>query len=92
MNESSVDGEEVEHIADLARIDLDEQERERYADQFADILSYFETLEAVPVVEDNPELVNVMRDDEIRESLAQAEALANAPDEESGYFRGPDVS
>jgi aspartyl-tRNA(Asn)/glutamyl-tRNA(Gln) amidotransferase subunit C len=92
MSESGVDPEEVAHIADLARVDLADDEPAAFAEQFADILAYFETLDEVPEVESEPELTNVMRPDEVRESLRQEEALANAPDAEDGFFKGPPVS
>jgi aspartyl-tRNA(Asn)/glutamyl-tRNA(Gln) amidotransferase subunit C len=60
--------------------------------QFADILSYFDALDDVPDVEAEADLVNVMRADEVREGLSQAEALQNAPETEDGYFEGPSVS
>jgi aspartyl-tRNA(Asn)/glutamyl-tRNA(Gln) amidotransferase subunit C len=87
-----VDDEEVRHVASLARVDLDEEEVERFAEQFGDILEYFEALEEVPEVEREEELTNVMRPDEIREGLSQEEALRNAPETEDGYFKGPKVS
>ena len=87
-----VDDEEVRHVASLARVDLDEEEVERFAAQFADILEYFEALEEVPDVDADAELANVMRPDEVREGLTQAEALRNAPETEDGQFRGPRVS
>ena len=92
MSESAVDPEEVAHVADLARVDLDDEELEVFAEQFADILAYFETLDEVPEVDSEPDLTNVMRTDEVEESLSQAEALANAPDAEDGFFKGPRVS
>ena len=92
MTEPVVDPEDVSHVADLARVDIDEAELDRFTDQFADILGYFETLEEVPEVDSDSELVNVMRPDETRESLSQEEALQNAPDSEEGYFKGPKVS
>jgi aspartyl-tRNA(Asn)/glutamyl-tRNA(Gln) amidotransferase subunit C len=92
MSESAVDPEEVAHIADLARVDLDDDELAVFAEQFADILAYFETLDEVPEVEREPDLTNVMRTDEVEASLSQAEALANAPDSEDGFFKGPRVS
>ena len=87
-----VDDEEVRHVASLARVDLDEEEVERFAAQFADILEYFEALEEVPDVDADAELANVMRPDEVREGLTQVEALRNAPETEDGQFRGPRVS
>jgi aspartyl-tRNA(Asn)/glutamyl-tRNA(Gln) amidotransferase subunit C len=92
MSESAVDPEEVAHIADLARVDLADDELEAFAEQFADILAYFETLDEVPEVESEPDLTNVMRADEVEASLSQAEALENAPDAEDGFFKGPRVS
>jgi len=92
MSETSPGPEEVRHVADLARVGLDDEEVERFTDQFADILDYFETLDEVPEVEREAELANVMRADEVRESLSQDEALANAPETEDGYFKGPNVS
>jgi aspartyl-tRNA(Asn)/glutamyl-tRNA(Gln) amidotransferase subunit C len=88
----TVDEEEVRHVASLARVDLDEEEVDRFTEQFADILEYFEALDDVPEVEREAELANVMRPDEVREGLTQEEALRNAPETEDGYFKGPKVS
>jgi aspartyl-tRNA(Asn)/glutamyl-tRNA(Gln) amidotransferase subunit C len=92
MSETPVDEAEVRHVADLARVNLDDDEVEEFAAQFADILSYFDALDEVPEVEAETDLVNVMRPDETRECLSQEEALANAPETEDGYFKGPRVS
>ncbi|MFB6298027.1 MAG: Asp-tRNA(Asn)/Glu-tRNA(Gln) amidotransferase subunit GatC [Salinirussus sp.] len=92
MSESGIDPETVAHVADLARVDLAESEAEAFADQFADILAAFDSLDEVPDIEREPELTNVLRPDEPRESLDQSEALRNAPETEDGYFRGPRVS
>jgi len=78
-------------VASLARVDLGEEEADRFAEQFADILASFETLDEVPEIESDPDLTNVMREDEVRESLSQDEALQNA-DSEAGFFKGPKVS
>ena len=88
----TVDDEEVRHVAKLARIDLDDEEVERFTGQFAEILDHFEALDDVPEVDPDPELANVMRPDEVEAGLTQAEALRNAPETEDGYFKGPNVS
>ncbi|QLG26463.1 Asp-tRNA(Asn)/Glu-tRNA(Gln) amidotransferase subunit GatC [Halorarum halophilum] len=88
----AVDPAEVHHVAELVRVDLTDEEAASFAEQFTDVLSYFEALDEVPEVEDEPDLVNVMRTDEVREGLDQEEALANAPESEGGYFKGPRVS
>jgi aspartyl-tRNA(Asn)/glutamyl-tRNA(Gln) amidotransferase subunit C len=92
MSDSVVDPDEVRHVASLARVDLADDEVDRFAGQFADILAYFETLDEVPEVESEADLTNVMRPDEERESLDQDDALQNAPDSEEGFFKGPKVS
>ena len=89
---AAVDDEEVRHVASLARVDLEEREVERFADQFADILGYFEALDDVPDIEGEADLANVMRPDEVREGLTREEALSNAPETEDGQFKGPRVS
>lgn len=92
MSEPAVDPEEVRHIGDLARVDLDDEEVELFADQFAEILASFDALDEVPEAERDRELTNVMRPDETHESLTQEEALANADETEDGFFKGPRVS
>ena len=92
MSETPVDAEEVRHVAELARVDLDDDEVDSFAEQFGDILEYFDALDEVPEVDAETDLVNVMRPDEERECLSQKEALANAPETEDGFFKGPRVS
>ena len=92
MTDSPVDASDVEHVAGLARVDLDPEDVEAFAEQFREILAYFEALEEVPEVEAEPELVNVMRADEVRDSLPQEAALENAEETEDGRFKGPRVS
>ena len=92
MTESAVDEEEVRHVAALARLGLDDDEAAEFAGQFADILEYFDALDEVPEVESEPALTNVLRADEVRDGLTQAEALQNAPETEDGRFKGPRVS
>ncbi|MFB6280397.1 MAG: Asp-tRNA(Asn)/Glu-tRNA(Gln) amidotransferase subunit GatC [Haloferacaceae archaeon] len=92
MSDPPVDAAEVRHVADLARLGLDEAEVERFAEQFAEILDHFEALDDAPEADREPDLTNVMRPDEVREGLDRAEALRNAPETEDGYFKGPPVS
>ena len=89
---AAVDAEEVRHVAELARVRLDDDEVAAFADQFGDILDYFETLDEVPETEREEELVNVMRPDEVEDGLTQEEALSNAEETEDGFFVGPKVS
>ncbi|MDY6774623.1 MAG: Asp-tRNA(Asn)/Glu-tRNA(Gln) amidotransferase subunit GatC [Halobacteria archaeon] len=85
--------DDVEHIADLARIDLDEDEVEPFVDDFNQILDYFEGLDEIPEdVERSDDFENVMREDEVEASLPQEDVLENAPETEDGYVKAPKVS
>ena len=92
MSDTPAGPDTVRHVAELARVDLDDDEADQFAEQFADILDYFETLDEVPEVDRDADLVNVMRPDEEREGLTQDEALSNAEGSEDGYFKGSNVS
>jgi aspartyl-tRNA(Asn)/glutamyl-tRNA(Gln) amidotransferase subunit C len=92
MTDTTVDAEEVRHVADLARVDLDPDDLDRFVKQFGEILAAFDSLDEVPEVDRSADLANVMRPDEPRESLAQDAALANADETEAGHFKGPKVS
>ena len=83
---------QVEHIADLAKLDLTEAEVEMYADQLSAILDYVEQLNqidtsAIPPTASVLPLSNVLRPDAAAASLPTDAALANAPDSAEGQFR-----
>ena len=84
--------DEVLHIARLARMDLTEDEMDRFREQLSNLLEHFETLQQVatgnvPPTAQAIDLQNVMRDDAVVSSLAAGEILANAPRREGDYFR-----
>jgi aspartyl-tRNA(Asn)/glutamyl-tRNA(Gln) amidotransferase subunit C len=88
--------EEVRHIAELARIALNDEERALYQEQLSAILVYFERLqeldtETIPPTATVLPLRNVMRTDESRPSLPREEILANAPAAGEGCFEVPAV-
>lgn len=88
--------EEVEHIALLARLSLSRDEIETFREQLSDILDYAASLQeldtdAIPPTAQVLGQNSVMRDDEQRPSLSQADVLANAPETFEGYFMVPTV-
>lgn len=88
--------DEVQHIAELARLALTDEELALYQEQLSAILEYFERLqeidtEAIPPTATVLPLRSVMRSDEARVSLAREDILANAPDAERGCFKVPAV-
>ncbi len=86
--------EEVLHVARLARLELSEDEVERFRVQLAAILEAVGTvseldLSDVPPTSHPLALVNVWGEDEPRPSLPVEDALRNAPDREGQFFRVP---
>ncbi len=88
----AIDRKTVEHVAQLARLALTEEELERFTGQLAKILEAVSVLQrvdtsAVPPTASILPLHDVMRDDEPSLGLSVQEALANAPDREGDLFR-----
>lgn len=83
---------EVRHVAELAKLELSEEEVERFGDQLSSILDYFEAIQEIDTSSVSPTphilpLQNVMAEDRTEPSLSQEKALANAADHDDGYFR-----
>jgi aspartyl-tRNA(Asn)/glutamyl-tRNA(Gln) amidotransferase subunit C len=87
---------DVAHVAHLARLELSEDELDRFTGQLAAVLDHFRDVEAldtegVPPTSHPLPLRNVLRDDRPRPGLTRDEALAAAPAVEEGRFRVPPV-
>ena len=87
---------EVEHVANLARLELDEAAIERFSDQIGNILSYVDKLKLVDTEGIVPtahaiSLTNAFREDAVVEHLDREQSLANAPEKEDGTFLVPRV-
>lgn len=88
--------QEVEHVATLARLKLDEEEIATFTGQMDAILSYVDKLSElntdgiIPTAHAVP-MENAFRPDEIRPSLGAEIALANAPESAEGFFRVPQI-
>ncbi len=84
--------EQVIGIADLAKLDLTEQEIDQYAEQLSAVLDYADRLNELPTDDIPPTasvlpLQNVLREDEVRPSLPTEQVLRNAPAAVDGQFR-----
>jgi aspartyl-tRNA(Asn)/glutamyl-tRNA(Gln) amidotransferase subunit C len=83
---------QVEHIAELARLALTEEEKTLFCGQLSAILEYAAILQrvdtsAIPPTATVLPLRNIMRDDVVQPSLPVEDVLANAADAEDGCFR-----
>ena len=86
--------DEVKHIADLARLELSEEEIEKFQKELSSILEYVSQLSKVDTEKVEPTfqttgLKNVFREDKVEKEreLSQEGALKNAPDKKEGYFK-----
>ncbi len=91
---------DVKKIAELAHLEISEEEVELYTPQMASIVEYVKQLEELDTENIEPalggltaagEATESVRDDVVRPSLGQALALDQAPDPHSGHFRVPKV-
>lgn len=88
--------EEVRHVAELARLELTDEELERIGGQLGAILQSIEKigeldLSGVPPTANPLNLTNVLRPDEPQEELSVEKALANAPEAEGNLFVVPRI-
>ena len=91
---------DIEKIAQLAHLDITDDERKMFAPQISEIVSYVEQLNAIDTSNVEPafggltpegEAAQSDRADEVQPSLGQKIALAEAPDPAAGHFRVPKV-
>lgn len=92
----SVTEKDVRYVAHLARLQLTDNEVESLTEDMSEILGYMETLEELDTSNVEPlehviEMEYRLRDDKAKEPLSHKEALKNAPDADSDYFRVPKV-
>lgn len=87
---------DVRYVANLARIDLSEEECATFQDQLGAILGYIETLQNVDVGDIEPtahaaQVYDHLRKDRSRPGLGQQDLLRNAPASANGQIRVPKV-
>ena len=92
-----IDRKLIEHLERLARIELNEDEKETLSDQLAQIVQFVETVQSVDTsaldessLTDHVDTARV-RDDEPAAGLDRDDALHQAPDTAGGFFRVPPV-
>jgi aspartyl-tRNA(Asn)/glutamyl-tRNA(Gln) amidotransferase subunit C len=88
---------DVNYVADLANLELTDQERLRMVRDLNSILDYVDRLNELdtanvpPMAQTVLQAVDVTREDTLRPSLPRAAALANAPDSDGDFFKVPKV-
>ena len=77
--------EHIEHLAMLAKLDVTQKEKKKYAEQISSILDYFDQIreidtKGVEPLSSSVKLKNVLRKDEVKKIFSSDQALAEAPE------------
>lgn len=88
--------QDVEYVADLARLQVSDAEKEQLSHHLSIILTYMEELNQVDTEGVSPiasvvSQANILREDEVRESVSQDKAVENAPAAKDGLFQVPKI-
>ena len=91
-----ISSEEVKKVAQLARLELNESEIQKHAEQLENILGYIKQLEKIdteniPCTTRAIEVVNVLRKDEKKDYENSEELLNLAPSRENKFFKVPKI-
>ena len=88
--------DEVIHVANLARLELDKASMETFANQIGRVINYIDLLNTVNTEGVKPTthailLTNAFREDEKKPHLDLKKTLSNAPEKEEEYFIVPKI-
>jgi len=92
----AISKKDVQYVADLARIELTEQELNKFSKQLENILEYIDKLKEVDISGVLPtshvlNIKNVFRDDVVKPSIKIEDFLKSAPKKEDTFFKVPKV-
>ncbi len=86
----------IDDLSKLAKINLTKEQEEKYADEFSSVMGYMEEIKNIDVtnISETSRIAkeeNVLREDIVKESLSQDEALKNSKNTNNGYFLVPAI-
>jgi aspartyl-tRNA(Asn)/glutamyl-tRNA(Gln) amidotransferase subunit C len=93
---SAINKKELEHLAKLARIELDPREEEKLLKDLSNILDHFKELQAldtakVPPMTGGTDLANISREDGERENTNRGTGTEAFPEKKDGFLKVPPV-
>ena len=93
---TKITSSDVRKVAQLARLELPEDQIETYTSQLEEILSYIDQLQEIDTKDVSPttravEVVNAMREDFVEVNCSREEILNQAPHREGDFFRVPKI-
>lgn len=91
-----VSKEVVKHMAELSKLEFSDEELDHFTEEFSKIIEYVAQLteidtEGVEPTYNISQKTQPLREDVVRESLSREEVLKNAPEEQYGYFKLPNI-
>jgi len=92
----SIDKKDLQKIAHLARLEFDEKSQEKMLKDMNNMLSFVEKLQELDTDHVEPLQsmsfeCNRLREDVVKGQIPHENALKNAPEKDSKYFRVPKV-
>ena len=93
---TEITNERIKKIADAVRIEISDEEAAKYTEEISSVIEYANVLSELNTDDVEPTthgivLGNVLRKDEPKHTITQADALENAPDQEDGHFKVPSI-
>ena len=93
---SKISSSDVRKVAQLARLELPEDQIQTYTSQIEEILSYVDQLQEIDTKNVPPttravEVVNSMREDLVEVKSSREDILNQAPNREGDFFRVPKI-
>jgi len=93
---SKIDHKTVDEVAHLARLEFDAAGKDEMVKGMNNMLAFIEKLNELDTTGVEPLIYmtdesNVLREDVVKETITQKEALLNAPKKDSDYFKAPKV-
>jgi len=91
-----IEEKDVKHIANLARLELTDEEVKKFSSQLGSILEHVANMSELDTSKVKPTahavaLSNVLREDKVNHEVSREKALSNAPEEEEGAFKVPRI-
>lgn len=91
-----IDHKTVDEVAHLARLEFDADAKDEMVKDMNNMLAFVEKLNELDTTGIEPLIymtdeANVLREDVVKQTISQKEALLNAPKKDSDYFKAPKV-
>jgi aspartyl-tRNA(Asn)/glutamyl-tRNA(Gln) amidotransferase subunit C len=90
----NIDDSLISHLEELSKLSLSEKEKEVLKKDLKEIIKMFEILKNAKYdasLENEQNVVSIMREDKVKTHTSASDALKNAPDSHGQYFKVPKI-